>query len=260
VLPAWLFLQGAALVEARGHAPQGAAGNTLLTLLLQAAPDDIAPWLEHTEWRRGDSLFEPGDDMSHAFFPVQGTVLSLVLPMRDGRAIEAATIGREGAVGGIVSLGLAAAFTRGSVQIPGRVDRIALTRLEAAKRKVPKVHDLLVRYADCLTAQILQSVGCATAHTLEARCARWLLMAQDRLQQPDIPLTQEALAEMFGVARTYVSRIARSLQRRGAISYHRGVVRIERRDLLEDLACECYGVVRRHYERVLPGAYPNPEP
>jgi CRP-like cAMP-binding protein len=252
------------LVEARGSAPETGhrptIGNNILDLLLGIARDDIAPWLEVVDLQRGESLFEPGDDVSHAYFPLNGAVVSLILPMRDGRAVEAATIGREGAVGGVVSLGLKPAFARGVAQIPGTAHRISVSRLEAAKRRTPKAHDILVRYADCLTAQILQSVGCATVHPLEARCARWLLMALDRLQEPEIPLTQEALAEMFGVARTYVSRIARSLQRRGAISYRRGVIRVERRELLEETTCECYGAVRHHYERVLPGAYPTTEP
>jgi predicted transcriptional regulator len=84
-------------------------------------------------------------------------------------------------------------------------------------------------------------------------------MTHDRLRQPDLPLTQEALAEMFGVARTYVTRIAGGLQERGAISYRRGVVRIVRRSVLEEATCECYGLVRQHFERVLPGLYPTAE-
>jgi CRP-like cAMP-binding protein len=234
-------------------------GNQILKLLPRAAQEAIAPWLEEVELRQGESLFEPGDGVTHAYFPMNGTVVSLVLPMRDGRAVEAATIGREGAVGGIVSLGHKPAFARASVQIPGQAARISVNRLETAKRNAPRLHDILVRYADCLTAQVLQSVGCATVHPLEARCARWLLMTHDRLQQPEIPLTQEALAEMFGVARTYMTGIASALQRRGAISYRRGVIHIERRQMLEDAACECYRAVRGHFERVLPGLYPTVE-
>lgn len=237
-----------------------AAGNQILKLLPRAALEAVTPWLEEVELRHGESLFEPGDDVTHAYFPLNGTVVSLVLPMRDGRAVEAATIGREGAIGGVISLGSKPAFARALVQIPGHAIRVSVARLEAAKRNSPKLHDILVRYSDCLIAQVLQSVGCATVHPLEARCARWLLMAHDRLQQPEIPLTQEALAEMFGVARTYMTRIAGALQRRGAISYRRGIVHIERRKMLEDAACECYGAVRRHFDRVLPGLYPDVEP
>jgi CRP-like cAMP-binding protein len=235
-------------------------GNQILRLLPPAALDAIAPWLEEVALRVGDSLFEPGDDVAYAYFPLNGAVVALVLPMRDGRAVEAATIGREGVIGGIVSLGHKPAFARALVQIPGRAARISVSRLETVKYSAPGLHDVLVCYADCLTAQVLQSVGCATVHPLESRCARWLLMTHDRLQHTDLPLTQEALAEMFGVARTYMTRIAGALQRRGAISYRRGIVRVERRDLLEEAACECYGAVRRHFERILPGLYPTLEP
>jgi CRP-like cAMP-binding protein len=228
-------------------------------LLPGAAMEILAPALEFLEVTKGESLFEPGDDVTHAHFPLQSTVIAFVLPMRDGQAIEAATIGREGAAGGIVSLGLKPAFARATVRIPGPVARVSIPRLEAAKRTAPIVHDVLSRYADCLTAQMLQSVGCAALHALDARCARWLLMTHDRLQQPELPLTQEALAEMFGAARTYVTRIANVLQDRGAISYRRGIIRIVSRAALEESTCECYGLVRRHFERVLPGLYPSVE-
>lgn len=237
----------------------GLDGNQILRLLSRSALEGLEPYLEQIELRRGEGLFEPGDDVSHAYFPAHTTVVALVLPMRDGRAVEAATIGREGAVGGIISLGLKPAFTRASVQIGGPALRILGTRLEAAKRQTPKVHDALCRYADCLTSQVLQSVGCAAVHSLESRCARWLLMTHDRLQTTDLPLTQETMAEMFGVTRTYVTRIAGILQDRGAISYRRGILTICRRDLLEKASCECYGLVRRHFDRVMPGLYPSVE-
>jgi len=238
----------------------GSSGNNILDLLLRSSRPALESALDEVDLRRQECLFEPGDDVTHAYFPIGGAVVSLVLPMREGRAIEATTIGREGAVGGIVSLGQKPAFARAVVQIAGKAQRIPLARLEAIKQQSPEAHRILVRYADCLTAQVLQAVGCATAHSVEARCARWLLTAQDRAQASDITLTQEALAELFGVARTYLGRVARALQRRGAITYRRGLVRVERRDVLEEVSCECYAAVRRHYERVLPGAYPSKEP
>lgn len=242
-----------------GLPANGPQGNQILRLLSRPALEGLEPYFEQVELGRGDSLFEPGDDVLHAYFPAGTAVIALVLPMRDGRAVEAATIGREGAVGGIVSLGLKPAFARASVQIGGPALRVQATRLEAAKRQSPKVHDTLSRYADCLTSQVLQSVGCAAVHSLESRCARWLLMTHDRLQTPELPLTQEMMAEMFGVTRTYVTRIASVLQERGAISYRRGILTIRRRDLLEKASCECYGQVRRHFDRVLPGLYPSVE-
>lgn len=234
--------------------------NQILARLPQDAFDAIAPCLELVDLQVGACLFEPGDQVAHAYFPLSGMVVAVVLPMQDGKAVEAATIGREGCVGGVSSFGVKPAFARALVQVGGRAARIPAARLEAAKRTVPQLHDIMLRYGDCFTAQVLQSVGCATLHPLEARCARWLLTMHDRLQRAELPLTQEALAEMFGVARTYVTRIANLLQSRGAISYRRGLIRVERRAVLEEATCECYGVVRRHFDRVLPGLYPGSEP
>jgi CRP-like cAMP-binding protein len=233
--------------------------NQILKLLPKAAADALMPALDYVEMDKGESLFEPGDEVTHGYFPLASAVVAFVLPMQDGRTVEAATVGREGAIGGVISLGLAPAFARAQVRIPGSVARLSRARLEAAKRATPGVHDLFVRYGDCLTAQVLQSVGCTSLHPLEARCARWLLMTHDRLKRTDLPLTQETLAEMFGVARTYVTRIANTLQEQGAISYRRGIIRIVSRAVLEDATCECYGIVRRHFERVLPGLYPTTE-
>jgi CRP-like cAMP-binding protein len=235
-------------------------GNQILALLPADAFDAIGPHMDEVDLQAGACLFEPGDDVAHAYFPLNGTVLGLVLPMRDGKAVEAATIGREGSAGGVISLGLKPAFGRALVHIGGRAARIPVMRLEAGKRAAPRLHDILLRYADCFTAQVMQSVACATLHPLEARCARWLLTMHDRLQQPELPLTQEMLAEMFGVARTYVTRIASALQKKGAISYRRGLIRVERRAVLEEATCECYGAVRRHFDRILPGLYPEWEP
>jgi CRP-like cAMP-binding protein len=235
------------------------AANQILKLLPATALDAILPSLEQIELSQGESLFEPGDDLTHAYFPLNDMVVGLVLPMSDGRALEVATIGREGVVGGIVSLGYKPAYARGLVQLPGQAARIPLAQLEAAKRAVPALHDLFARYTDCLTAQVLQSVGCASVHPLEARYARWLLAIHDRVGRPELPLTQEALAERFGVARTYLTRIAGTLHRRGAISYDRGLVRVENRAVLAESACECYTAVRSHFERMLPGLYPTME-
>jgi len=236
------------------------AANQILSLLPRAALDVLAPGFESLELRRGQCLFEPGDEITHAYLPLGSAVVALVVPMRDGQTVEATTIGREGIIGGVVSQEHQPAFTRAVVHIPGGAARISLKHLEAAKRAEPGVHDLLCRYADCLVAQVMQSVGCAAVHPLEARCARWLLLMHDRLQQPDLPLTQEMLADMFGATRTYMTRIASGLQKRGAIAYRRGVIHIASRKLLEEATCECYALVRQHFERIQPGLYPITEP
>ncbi|HTW33487.1 MAG TPA: Crp/Fnr family transcriptional regulator [Rhizomicrobium sp.] len=258
------------MVNSNAHGTEGSSApslfrttfsaNQILNLLPRDALDAMAGGMDAVELRRGQCLFEPGDEVTQAHFPLDSTVVALVVPMRDGRTVEATTIGREGAIGGTVSRGHQRAFTRAVVHIPGNAVRISLKNLEAAKRAVPDVHDLLSRYEDCLMAQVLQSVGCAAVHPLEARCARWLLLMHDRLRQPDLPLTQEMLADMFGATRTYVTRIASSLQKRGAIVSRRGIIHIESRELLEETTCECYGLVRQHFERVQPGLYPAGEP
>ena len=234
----------------------GVSGNQILNLMPRAAFDILGSAFDIVELRRGQCVFEPGDEIAHAHLPLDSAVVALVVPMRDGRTVEATTIGREGAIGGIVSQGFQPAFTRAVVHIPGNAVRIPLKQLESAKRAMPGVHDLLARYADCLMAQVLQSVGCAAVHPLEQRCARWLLLMHDRLQHPDLPLTQERLADMFGATRTYMTRIASSLQKQGAIVSRRGIIHIESRAQLEEAACECYGLVRQHFERVQPGLYP----
>jgi CRP-like cAMP-binding protein len=219
--------------------------------------ESLLPHLQVVTLKADNTLFAAGDEVTHTWFPLGQTVIALIVPMQDGRAVEAATVGREGVVGGVISLGHKPAFCFARVQVAGEALRLPLKKLEAAKLQAPRLHDLLVRYADCLIAQVLQSAGCATLHGLEARTARWLLTIHDRLDSPNLPLTQEALAEMLGVARTYMSRIARSLQKKGAVTYSRGVIHMKRRDVLADVACECYEAVRRHFDRVLPGCYPR---
>jgi hypothetical protein len=227
------------------------AANQILNLLPHAAVDQLAPALECVELRRGQCLFEPGDDVAHVHFPLLSTVVALVVPMRDGRMVEVAV--------GSVTLGHRPVFVRASVHISGSAIRIPRRTLDELRVAVPRAHDLLLKYADCLAAQVFQSAACAAVHSLEARCARALLLTHDRLQQPELPLTQEMLADMFGATRTYVTRIARRLHKRGAITYRRGVIRIVRREILEEAVCECYGRVRRHFERVEPGLYPGTE-
>jgi hypothetical protein len=155
--------------------------------------------------------------------------------------------------------GVHAALGRATAQIAGLLARISIARLEAAKRNEPKIHDVLARYADCLTAQVLQSAGCATLHPLEARYAHWLLMMHDRLRQPELPLTQESLAQMFGVARTYVTTHRHCASRPGAITYRRGIIRTTADRRSRNRPANARGWCRDILERVLPGLYPTEE-
>ncbi len=186
------------------------------------------------------------------YFPCLGTMASLLVISSDGREVEAASIGHEGAVGGIVSAGHKPAYGRAVVQIGGPAFSIETARLEAAKAHSPAFHDLFSRYADVLLAQMMQSVACNALHSVEARCSRWLLSTQDRVQRSPIPLTQEALAEMLGVQRTTVTAVIKTLQSRGLIHYARGRVEILNRRGIEETACECYESVESHFDRLLP--------
>ncbi|HYF54877.1 MAG TPA: Crp/Fnr family transcriptional regulator [Salinarimonas sp.] len=224
-------------------------------LIASLKPQDLSvlePFLDPVLLSRGEVLFEPGDDVVATYFPAAGTMASLVVPMADGRAVEAASIGREGAVGGIVSAGNKPAFARAVVQMPGTALRIEAARLDEAKDRSKTLRDLFARYADALLAQVLQSVACNALHTIEQRYGRWLLMTQDRVGGSELELTQEFLSEMLGVQRTTVTAAARTLQDRGVIQYRRGRITILDRPRLERLSCECHETVRRHYDRVMP--------
>src|SRR5882672_1841985 len=226
--------------------------NRLLVALGRKDRALIEPHLLLRLVGRGQVLFEPGDDIETTYFPCRGTMGSLLVVSTDGREVEAATIGREGAIGGIVSAGHKPAFGRAVIQIGGPAFSVPTARLEDAKRRSPAFHDLFARYADTLLAQMMQSVACNALHSIEARCSRWLLSTQDRMGQAAIPLTQEALAEMLGVQRTTVTAVARTLQANGLIRYARGRVEILNREGIEEIACECYAAVEDHFEKLLP--------
>lgn len=235
--------------------PSPVAGNLLLEAL---APGDralLAANAERREVRRGDILFRVGDDVSHVTFPIQGCVATLVVPLRDGRSVETATIGREGALGGVVSQGYLPAFGQAVVQVGGTVLRIEADRLARVKQGSPALRDLFVRYADCLLAQILQSVACNAVHPIEQRCLRWLLTLQDRLGTADLPVTHEVLAEMLGVRRAYLTEVLGRLQREGLIRIGRGRITLVERTRAEAASCECHAAVRRHFRAVLGAEY-----
>lgn len=233
------------------------AGNRLLASLSPVDRAILEPAMSSVMLHRDDVLFEPGEDVTHTYFPGPGVVTSLVVTMADGRAVEAVTIGREGAIGGIVSAGRKPAFARAVVQIGGTALKMETAALESAKERSSTIRDLFSRYADSLLAQTMQSVACNALHAIDARLCRWLLTTHDRVDSDEIALTQEYLAEMLGVQRTTVSGVARVLQERGLISYSRGRMVILDRGAIEQCACECYRDVQDHFRAVLPDGRPQ---
>jgi CRP-like cAMP-binding protein len=194
----------------------------------------------------GASVLRRGVDVDGALFPFGPTMVSLVVDMDDGRSVEVASIGREGAVGGIVSCGHSPAFSRAEVMVAGPAFRVPMAIVEEAKSRSGHLRNLFCRYSDYLLAQIMQTVACNSFHPIEARAARWLLTAQDRAGNR-LALTQESLAGLLGVQRTTVNAVARELQDEGLITTRRGIIEVHDREGLERRSCECYDRVESFF-------------
>lgn len=231
--------------------------SNLLSVLSPSDKALMSGICEEQELPAGHVLFRAGDRVEYAFFPLDSAIASFVVELPDGKAIETALVGREGAVGGIVSEGHLAAFTQAVVVSGGRFLRVRLNRLHKAKALSPPLHGLFARYSDCLLAQIFQAVACNAAHTLEARAAKWLIASADRTGRNEIDTTQEQLASLLGVARGYISQQLGRMRAAGILSTRRGSIVVHDRDRLEELSCDCDRAVREHFEEVLAGVYPG---
>jgi CRP-like cAMP-binding protein len=222
--------------------------------LLQALPPDdlarLAPHLIQVELERGRLLYDPGDPIDVVYFPHDG-VISLMTLMENGAAIESTTIGPEGALGLMAAVAPRQSLSRAIVQTPLRAARISAERLHEIWEKSLALRHLVDRHTEALYGHAIQSVACNALHSVEARFCRWLLTCHDRISSDTVALTQEFLADMLGVQRTTVTAVARSLQEKGAIRYRRGVVDIIDRGALQAMTCECYGVIRDNYTRLL---------
>lgn len=234
-----------------GEVPAYSA-NRLLAALRPAALAELAPYLTPLELAQDAVLFDAGDDVETTYLPCGSSLCSLLVVTANGEEIEAANIGREGAVGGVVSAGFKPAYGRAVVRAAGPAFCLPTGRLEEVKARAPAVADLFARYADVLIAQMMQTVACNALHPIEQRACRWLLGAHDRAGDEPIRLTQETLAQMLGVQRTTISAVARTLQDAGIINIGRGKVEVLNRAALEKRACECHDAVEAHFRRILP--------
>lgn len=226
--------------------------NRLLGALRSRELDRLTPYLRKVDLERDTLLFDCGEDVTTTHFPCHATMISLLVVSQDGHEVEVANVGREGAIGGIVSAGFKPAYGRAVVRVPGFAFCIPTARLEDAKTQSPPLADLFARYADVLLAQMMQSTACNALHGVEQRYCRWLLSAHDRAGDEPLRLTQETLAQMMGVQRTTVTAVARSLQDQGVIAAGRGRIEILDRPALERRACECHDAVERHFQRMMP--------
>lgn len=222
-------------------------GNRLLATLSEALRGEVSSNATIVELDVGQSVLSAGQHVTQTVFPFGGSMVSMIVELAGGRSVEVASIGKEGAVGGIVSCGNAPAYAHAQVQIAGLALSMPLTELERLKQSSPLLNELFCRYADFLLAQVMQSVACNAFHSIEARAARWLLTAQDRSGDQQLALTQETLAGLLGVQRTTINAVARQFQEKGIIAYRRGAVQVLDRTSLEHESCECYAAVEDHF-------------
>ncbi|HEX2803284.1 MAG TPA: Crp/Fnr family transcriptional regulator [Sphingomicrobium sp.] len=226
------------------------AGNRLLSTFPAEARALVEPFATLTELNAGEVVHTRGSQVESCFFPFGSAMVSLVLDLSVDRSIEVASIGHEGAVGGIVSCGHAPAFARAEVLVSGPALRVAVKALEDAKMRSAHIRNLFCRFSDYLLAQVMQSLACNSYHSIEQRAARWLLTAQDRAGAR-IELTQETLAGLLGVQRTTVNAVIRILQDEGLVSTRRGAIRVIDRAGLKKRACGCYDVLERHFAAIV---------
>lgn len=198
----------------------------------------------------GRTLYAPHQAIREVYFPIN-SIISIVSEMSDGKVSEVGIIGREGTTGLPVALRQSSANHRYIVQVPDSGLAMPTSAFEAIVDKEPDLSANLLRYAQATIVAVSQSGACNQLHPVEERCARWLLMAHDRVQGDVISLTQQFLSQMLGVRRAGVTVAASALQSRGSISYSRGQISVRDRKRLESEACECYGVVEREWKKIM---------
>ncbi len=250
------------MLTRRNHAAEVADRpfNNLLRRLNSADYALLAPHLDAAGTKPGDLLYNPGDNVQTVYFPCGPTLVSYLVPSEDGRDVETILIGREGAVGGIVSQGFLPAYTRMAVKFGGPIVRLSVSKLDTAKSNSPSLRNVFARYADCMLAQIFQSTACNAIHSIEQRTAKWIVSAMERTDDNHtVPLTHEQLATLLGVGRSYASRVIQTFKAEGVLETRRGAIVVRDPDALRGRACLCNEAVKSHFAEVLRGVYPDPE-
>lgn len=228
--------------------------------LLAALPADeytrLLPDLELVPMPFGDVLCESGEQVRHVHFPIT-SIISLLYVMEDGASAEIAIVGNEGVVGVSLFMGGETTPSRAVVQSAGHAYRLRAQLLKDefnrfGGRRSGALHNLLLRYTQVLLTQMAQTAVCNRHHSLDQQLCRWLLLSFDRLPSNELAVTQEMIANMLGVRRESVTEAAGNMQRAGLIEYTRGRIAVIDRPGLEARACECYGVVRKELDRLLP--------
>jgi len=225
--------------------------NHLLDALPASEYLRLAPDLEHVTLDLGEVLYESGAKVRYIYFPTTA-IVSLLYVMQDGASAEIAIVGNEGVLGIALFMGGGSTPSRAVVQSAGHAYRMKGQQLkEEFERFGPLMH-LLLRYTQALITQMAQTAVCNRHHSVDQQLCRWLLLSLDRLASNELTMTQELIADMLGVRREGVTEAAGKLQKAGLVRYNRGKITVLDRPGLQKRTCECYEVVKREFDRLLP--------
>lgn len=225
--------------------------NNLLNVLPPAVQQRLFPYLTLVDMPLGKVLYESGDKLKDVYFPTD-SIVSLLYVMENGSSAEIAVVGNEGLIGIALYMGGESTPSRAIVQSAGYAYQLSGTRLKEEFNKNSDLQHLLLRYTQSLITQMAQTAVCNRHHTIDQQLCRWILLSLDRIPDGELVMTQELIANMLGVRREGVTESAGKLQKLGVIKYRRGHITVLDRPALEALCCECYEVVKRETDRLLP--------
>jgi CRP-like cAMP-binding protein len=225
--------------------------NHILDVLPPAERARLFPHLKLTELPLGAALYESGSRLKHIYFPVDA-IVSLLYVLESGASAEIAVVGNDGAIGIALFMGGATTTNRAIVQSAGSAYRLTRKRLKQEFERHGEMLHVLLRYTQALITQMTQTAVCNRHHSVDQQLCRWLLLSLDRLASNKLTMTQELIANMLGVRREGVTEAAWKLQKLGVIEYRRGKITVLDRPQLETLCCECYEVVKKETDRLMP--------
>ena len=225
--------------------------NRILASLSREEYDRLAPHLQEVSLSLGEILYDFDEPITHVYFPNNDTLGSLLSTTENDTGIEIGVTGSEGVLGFSALMGLERTPHRILIQIPGTAWNIKTPVIRKEFRQGGRLHDMVLKYVHAIFTQASQTAVCNRLHPVEARLARWLLTVRERVEADQFPITHDFMARMLGANRATVSLTAATIQQAGYISYKRGKLTVLDQEGLEDVACECYGIVKKRYEEIL---------
>jgi CRP-like cAMP-binding protein len=231
--------------------PDASKQNHILAALPARDYQRLLPDLELVPLSLGTVVYESGDKLDYVYFPTD-CIVSLLYVLKDGASAEIAVVGREGLVGVALFMGGESTSSRAVTQSAGTAYRLPSKILKREFEHGGPLQHLLLRYTQALITQMAQTAVCNRHHAIDQQLCRWLLLSLDRLSGNELVMTQELIANMLGVRREGVTEAARKLQADGLIRYSRGRIKVPDREKLEKRVCECYAVVKKEFDRLLP--------